>query len=67
MGHVNGRPARVGGEGGVGAAGQQKTHNLQVVVLHGVVQRPDSQEEKEKKGDLKLALSFSFFFLLFLL
>lgn len=47
VGHVDGCPARVGGEGGVGAASQQESHNLQVVVLHGVVQRPESQEEKK--------------------
>lgn len=52
VGHVDGRPARVGGEGGVGATGQQKAHNLHVVVLHSVMQRPKSQEEKQK-GNLK--------------
>ena len=42
MGHVDWSSSRVGGEGRVGAAGQQETHHLHVVVLHGVMQRSET-------------------------
>lgn len=45
VGHVDGPSSGVGGEGGVCATGQQETHHLDVVVLHGVMQRPDEQHK----------------------
>ena len=42
MGHVDWSSSRVGGECRVGAAGQQETHHLHVVVLHGVMQRSET-------------------------
>lgn len=43
VGHVDWPSPRVGGEGGVGAAGQQETHHLHVVVLHGIMQRSKTE------------------------
>lgn len=45
VGHVDWSSPGVGGEGGVGAACQQEAHHLHMVVLHGVVQRPDEKQD----------------------
>lgn len=44
VGHVDWSSSGVGSEGGVGAGGQQEANHLHVVVLHGVVQRPDEKQ-----------------------
>lgn len=40
VGHLQEAAARVRGQGGVGAVRQQDANHVQVVVLHGVVDRP---------------------------
>lgn len=41
VGHLQEAATRVRGEGGVGAVRQQDANHVQVVVLHGVVNRPE--------------------------
>lgn len=45
VGHLQQPAARVRGQGGVGAVGQQDAHDVQVVVLHGVVNRPGRTQD----------------------
>lgn len=49
MGHLQQAAAGVGGQGGVGAVGQQDPHHVQVVVLHSVVDRPANVQPLERE------------------
>lgn len=62
MGHVDWSSSRVGGECRVGAAGQQETHHLHVVVLHGVMQRSETgatQTDSESVSMQMIVLSIT--------
>lgn len=39
-GQLYGRLAGVGGQGGIGAVRQQQPHRLEVIIDHGVMDRP---------------------------
>lgn len=43
--HLEKAAAGVRGQGGVGSVGQQHPHHVQVVVLHGVVNRPARRQK----------------------
>lgn len=47
VGHVDWSSSGIGGEGRVGAAGQQEAHHLHVVVLDGVVQGSETDGSTE--------------------
>ena len=51
VGHFQEATARVRGQSGVGSIRQQDSHHIQVVVLHGIVDRPGHTKQHRLKGD----------------